>query len=330
MKVEEVFVKDSYFKIDVEAHLIGDISDIDYFPGVQKLMSATGRMRHWLGTPKLPAEQLPKQPTEEENLLYFMDHYGVDMACVLPESFMDSTGYATRWSTNGYIARVCEKYPERFIFQANVGPMIRRGIENAIWEAEYLVKERNCRILKFFPPGDTFINDPELWPFYKKVCELGVPVSIHTGVAWAPPGLSKHSHPMLLEEVANAFPEMKIIAFHNGWPYCTELNIVAGKYKNIYVSWSNLLTWCNTAPRRAAHIIGEALQFLRADRIIWGTDFAVVPPQMRYSIEGFRDFEIPKDMREGYDYPNLTEEDKKKIFGLNLAKLLRIEPVKRA
>ena len=34
-------------------------------------------------------------------------------------------------------------------------------------------------------------------------------------------------------------------------------------------------------------------------------------------------------MREGYGYPELTDLDKANIFGLNMAKLLKIEPVRK-
>jgi hypothetical protein len=44
---------------------------------------------------------------------------------------------------------------------------------------------------------------------------------------------------------------------------------------------------------------------------------------------GMREFQIPEDMRKGYGYPEITEEDRRKIFGLNLAGLLGIEPKRR-
>jgi hypothetical protein len=47
------------------------------------------------------------------------------------------------------------------------------------------------------------------------------------------------------------------------------------------------------------------------------------------SVEGFKRCQIPEDMLEGYGYEPLTEEDRRKIFGLNLARLLNIDPTKR-
>lgn len=323
------FRKDDYFKIDVEAHLVGDLRHIEYFPGVQAWWRGTaGVARPLMSMVREPPPILPDEIEKRvapEDLLSFMDRYGVDMACILPESMMDTTGYATRWVTNGEAAEQCEKHPDRWIFCANVGPIIRRGVKNAIWEMEYLVKNKNCKAIKFYPPEDTYINDPQLWPFYEKIVELGIPVFIHTGWCWVPPGLSKYCVPLLLDEVATEFPEMNIVAFHAGWPYPHDLNMVAATHPNVYVGLSLLVPWAITSPRRFAHLIGEAMRFAGSDRIVWGTDFAGYGAQMRGAVEGLRDFQIPEDMQEGYQYAPLTEEDKRKIFGENLGKLLNLD-----
>jgi len=59
-----------------------------------------------------------------------MDKYGVDIACLLPESMMDSTGYTTRWVTNGQMAKIVETNPERFMYQPNVSPIKHKGVQN--------------------------------------------------------------------------------------------------------------------------------------------------------------------------------------------------------
>ena len=38
---------------------------------------------------------------------------------------------------------------------------------------------------------------------------------------------------------------------------------------------------------------------------------------------------MPDDLKEGYGYPEITDEDKAKIFGKNLAGLLGIDTSKR-
>lgn len=329
MSADNSAVKDDYFKIDVEAHLWPDVSDISYMPGVKWEHVAFTGITRIMGLP-LGETGKVKFPTtnDPEVLIERMDKYGVDMACVMPESGWGKT-HIRPISTNGFIMAACEKYPDRFIFEANVGPLSVRGVEYAIQELEYLVKERNCKLVKMYHPEDTYINDRKLWPFYQKVSELGIPVSIHLGWCWVPPNLSKYCLTELLDEVATEFPNLNIIAFHAGWPRYHELNMIAATHPNVYISLSLLLPWCITAPRRAAEIIGEAIQFAGADRILFGTDYCNMEIQIKYAVEGFGTFQIPKDLQEGYGFGPITDEDRRKIFGLNLAKLLGIEPRRR-
>ncbi len=327
--------KDDYFKIDPEAHLIGDMEPIDHFPGVKMWWKAAGSITRplTLGVRPESFEGMERWEMEKKadpaNLLKAMDKYGVDVACLLPESMMDTTGYSSRWVTNGEMAKVVESNPQRFMYEPNVSPIKHRGVKNVIWELEYWVKEKGAKIFKFYPPEDTYINDSDLWPFYDKAQELNIVLDIHTGFCWVPPGKSKYALPIQLDDVARDFPDLKIVAFHMGYPYCDDLNMVAMGHPNVYCCLSLIVPWAGSAPKKFASIIGEALRFVGPDRIIWGTDYAGFGAQIRGSVTEMLDFQIPEDMQKGYGYPPITDEDRRKIFGLNLAKLLGIEPKRR-
>jgi Predicted metal-dependent hydrolase of the TIM-barrel fold len=329
------FTGDDYFKIDPEAHLVGDMGPLLHYPGVQMWWRSIDGIKRALNT-AMPARcfegfephEMKKDPSPE-GLLAAMDKYGVDIACVLPESMMDTTGYSSRWCTNGEMAKVVEAHPDRFMYQPNVSPIKHRGVKNSIWELEYWVKEKGAKIFKFYPPEDTYINDPDLWPFYEKAEQLGIVLDIHTGFSWVPPGKSKYAQPLLLDDVARDFPNLTLVAFHMGYPQCDELNMVAMGHPNVYLCLSLLIPWALNAPRKFAHILGEALRFAGPDRIIWGTDTPGFAFQVRWSVEGLREFQIPEDMQEGYGYPALTDDDRRKVFGGNLAGLLGVDTSKR-
>ncbi len=51
--------------------------------------------------------------------------------------------------------------------------------------------------------------------------------------------------------------------------------------------------------------------------------------QVKFAVQGFREFQIPVDMQEGYGYPAITEADRRLIFGENLAGLLGVDTSKR-
>jgi len=331
------FPKDDYFKIDPEPHLFGDIDDISHFPGVQMWFKALPEAKRAIISemPETVLQKVRFEPweieknTDPEMLLQSMDKYGVDIACLLPESMMDTTGYTKRWCTNGEMAKVVDTHPDRFMYQPNLSPIKHKGVNNTIWEMEYWVKEKGAKIFKFYPPEDTYINDPDLWPFYNKAEELDIVLDIHTGFSWVPPGKSKYALPILIDDVARDFPELKINAFHMGYPYCDDMNMVAMGHPNVNLCLSLLVPWACNAPRKFAKIIGEALRFAGPDRIIWGTDYAGVSLQIGTAVLGMREFQIPEDMQKNYGYPAITDEDRGKIFGGNLARLMGIDTSER-
>ena len=329
------YKKDDYFKIEPECHLMGNLEPYIHFPGVQMWMKALDGCKRAFetGMPSkifegLEPHEVEKNP-DPEGILVAMDKYGVDIACLLPESMMDTTGYTGRWCSNGDMAKIVEKHPDRFLYQPNISPIKHKGVKNTIWELDYWVKEKGAKIFKFYPPEDTYMNDPDLWPFYKKAQELDIVLDIHTGFSWVPPGKSKYSLPIQLDDVARDFPELKLVAFHMGYPYCDDLNMVALGHPNVYLCLSLLLPWALCAPRKFAKILGEAIRFAGVDRIIWGTDYAGMGFQFKMSVEGMRSFQFPEDMQAGYGYPALTDDDRKKIFGSNLAGLLSVDITKR-
>lgn len=333
--MSQEFVKDDYFKIDPEAHLMGDKKSIAHYPGVQMWWKAGEGITRSLNTGIPDKYREGLDPDEIDNnpdpavMLKAMDKYGVDIACLLPEAMMETTNYTKRWCSNDDMVELVQAHPDRFIYEPNLSPVKFRGVKNAIWELEFWTKERGARIYKFYAPEDTYINDPELWPLYEKVQELGVVLDFHTGFSWVPPGKSKYALPILLDDVARDFPEMKIVAFHMGYPYCQDLNMVAMAHPNVYPCLSLLLPWALGAPRKFAKILGEAIRCVGTERIIWGVDYAGFPWQYKFSVEALREFQFPEDMQEGYGYPALTEKDRRLIFGENLAGLLGIDASKR-
>ena len=111
-------MEDVFFKIDSECHIIGDMGLINHFPGIQMCWNAIdGIMRPTIqGDPSEYMSTLElwefQKSTDPENILRAMDKYGVDVACILPESMMDTTGYSSRWRTNGDAWKAVQTQPE--------------------------------------------------------------------------------------------------------------------------------------------------------------------------------------------------------------------------
>jgi predicted TIM-barrel fold metal-dependent hydrolase len=319
-----------HFVALTECHFMNlqTMSEIAYYPGVQRWWgSVDGVMRAWAGRDLTSEDAEWPQPIASE-LIKHMDQAGVDVAFCLREPMMDVTGGTVSLSTNGFMLQQIEPYPDRMFLEANVGPVIKRGLKEAIWELEYLVKERGTKLCKLYTPEDDGpLNDKRLWPFYEKAVELGVPLTVHTGVSYVCPQPTSHCRVAQLDDVMLGFPDLKVIAYHAGWPDTEELIGLCGKHRNLYMSLSGVIGWFERSPYRGYHAIGTALQWMPADKIVLGLDLPF--DDTKRVVDYIRNLEMPEELQKNWGYPEVTEEDKAKILGLNLAGLTGIEPTKR-
>jgi predicted TIM-barrel fold metal-dependent hydrolase len=317
-----------YFVALSECHFMnpGSMEEMSYYPGFERWWrSVDGVMRAWADRSLEGGGDMPEPRAAA--LIKYMDEAGVDVAFGLREAMMDVAGYATCMSTNAFILKEIEPYPERMYLEANCGPILRRGVENAIWELEYLVKERDARLCKVYAPEDGPLNDRGLWPFYEKACELDVPLTVHTGMSYVVPQPTKFTLPLLLDDVCLDFPDLKITAYHMGWPYHEELMGLAGKHQNLYLSLSGIIGWLARAPYRGYHMIGEALQWVSSEKIVMGLDLPF--DDTKRVVDYVRTLEMPAELQEKWGYPEITDEIRANILGLNLAKLAKLDPKKR-
>lgn len=336
------------FIIDCETHIWPPMDDMNYYPNFKRFIDGlVGYQRSRFlqfsrGPIDLEAEEHAKKykasvdairarahtspQADVESLISSMNDGGVQLACVIPEGMIDLTnGHRVR-STNGWVAREIARYPDRLIGVANLAPMLKRGLKSAIWELEYLVKERNFKACKFYPPDEGPPNCRDYWPFYEKVRELGIALFVHTGLSLTAIGLSATCHPLLLEEVCIEFPDIPIVAFHMGFPYSTELNWTAAKFPNLFVCTSLLPRFSFGYTKKAQELLGEALVMVSNDKLIWGSDWSGSLVGHKEAVEFLETIQISEKLQRDYHFPNITRETREKWAGSNLARILGIDP----
>jgi predicted TIM-barrel fold metal-dependent hydrolase len=77
-------------------------------------------------------------------------------------------------------------------------------------------------------------------------------------------------------------------------------------------------------PRFFAKVIGELLFWVGEDKMLFGSDYGIWEP--KWQIDGFLDWDYPDpDHEEFSDFPRLDSNGKRKILGLNAAKLYGID-----
>lgn len=316
------------FILSCENHIMGDLDHVSYYPGVKAWReSGSALARYWMGpdNPRLATKY--DRPWSADTLIEDMDEAGIDVSTVLRESFLDVSGYSTAISTNGEVFKQAQKYPDRLLLEANVGPILRRGTKHAIWEMKYWHEEHGVNLFKVYAPEDGPLDHPDMWPYYEAAEELGVVLTVHTGIAYARPQASRFSSPLLLDQVCLDFPDLKIIAYHMGWPEHEALFGHCAKHPNLYMSISGIVGWFAISPYRGYHMIGQAIQQAGVEKIVFGLDWPAVDPVA--STDFVRNLTMPQELIEKWGYSQITAEDRAKILGLTLADLIGVEPKKR-
>jgi hypothetical protein len=83
-------------------------------------------------------------------------------------------------------------------------------------------------------------------------------------------------------------------------------------------------------PVTCLHMLGQMIQVAGADHILWGTD-SIWGGSPQSQIERLRRLKMSDELRNKHGYPELTDQIKNQIIGLNAAKVFGIDPAaKRA
>ena len=72
--------------------------------------------------------------------------------------------------------------------------------------------------------------------------------------------------------------------------------------------------------------MGQLMKFMEPDLIVFGSD-SVWYGSPQWQIDAFWRFQIPEELRKKYGYPELTQDAKRKILGLNSAMLYGVKGV---
>ena len=141
--------------------------------------------------------------------------------------------------------------------------------------------------IKTHPPVYRFrIDDEAAYPFYELAAELGLPILFHTGVhGW----LLEEYRPILIDRIAQQFPELKIIVEHmGGWEFFGEALAVVRNNANCYAGITSTLDsdWAWYLP---PELLRHMISLVGPERVIFGTDYPFRQLEgIRHDIEAVR------------------------------------------
>ena len=204
-------------------------------------------------------------------------------------------GVGAKRISNYEVAERAAENPDVVIPFASIDP--HKGKLGAR-EARDLVEKHGVKGFKFHPPiQDYHPSDKMAYPLYEVIDHYGMPAIFHTGHSGMGTGMPggggirlKYGQPMMVDDVAVDFPNMKIILAHPSWPWTDESLSMALHKENVYIDLSG---WSpKYFPKQVVRYANSQLKH----KMMFGSDFPLIRPDRWIEIArdvGFKDEVMP-------------------------------------
>jgi len=284
---------------------------------------------------------MPEQYDEPdlERRIEFLDQHGIDMQVLSTPRASDYSaedGPELARITNDGIAQVVKKYPNRFLGLASI-PIKNKA--KALDEMDRAINELGLRgICISGNIGGIPLDSDYLWPFYKKVAELDIPMFVHPGFPAGADQMKDYGlipivgfeFDLILAQVRiiyggvlEEFPTLKFIFSHlgggipflkqrieNGWGFAKTVpdkKARISKPPSYYLEqlYFEIVSFYKPA-------IMCSIQCSGVGKLLFGTDYPLYPlGDIPYSIKVMKELD-------------LCQSDREKILGGNARRLFKI------
>ncbi len=214
-----------------------------------------------------------------DKLIDLMDRSGIDKCCIFAVDYGLATGKVEVpiEEQNLAIVKAAEKYPDRLIPFFTIDP--RR--ENSAKIFERFIKDYGVKGLKLHPTSGYFPYEECCYPLYEMCVKYSLPVIFHTGSQPAPLKF-RFTQPIMVDDVAADFPELKIIMAHVAHDMWNEALLVASVKTNVYFDISGWQLRFRSRPADFYRMLRSVLDEVGPWRVFFGTDGpylnVIVPP----------------------------------------------------
>src|SRR6266851_1227131 len=179
-------------------------------------------------------------------------------------------------------------------------------------------------------------------------------ICVHKGLAHGLPATPQNGFPSDLPKACRDWPQLNFVTYHsciqdsffdflalqaireteagtrplmNGVPnidWVTPFAVLTAPFKNSFAEiGTTFASSVVTFPTVTAHILGQLMKFKGHNQILFGSD-SVWYGAPQWQLEALWRFQIPEAIREKWGYPKLTEAAKRKILGLNAARIYEL------
>jgi predicted TIM-barrel fold metal-dependent hydrolase len=241
---------------------------------------------------KAPRER-PKMP---ETIQLYRD---MNIALVL-FTVDAETGMGAKRVSNYEVAEQAQKNDDICIAFASIDP--HKGKYGAR-EARDLIENHGVKGFKFHGIAqNAHPADRMAYPIYEVINAYKLPAIFHTGHSGMGTGMPggggmrlKYGEPMLIDDVAVDFPDMKIILAHPSWPWVDQSLSMALHKDNVFIDLSG---WSpKYFPKQVIQYANTQLKH----KMLFGSDFPLIHPDKWIAAAqdvGFREEVMPGIMKD--------------------------------
>jgi hypothetical protein len=176
---------------------------------------------------------------EADAYLETMDACGVETVVILGKDYGPAYDRRCDNLADEDTAAFVRAHPGRFVGFTAVHP--DRPVEANLERIDRAVHEFGLRGVKLNPASGFYPNDKRLYPVYKKISALAIPVVVHMGIK--PPSEEsrlKYCHPIYIDDIAVDFPDLRLVIAHAAYPWVEDLIMAALYAPNVSVDISTL------------------------------------------------------------------------------------------
>lgn len=196
---------------------------------------------------------------------------------------------------NDAIAAYAQEHPDRIIGFMSVDPTHPGAVEEM--ERAYQLGLRGLKLGPIYQ--DFHPHDGRAFRVYEKAAAFDIPILIHQGTTFPQDAPLKYADPLLLEDIAWAFPDLKIVIAHMGHPWMEETIVLIRKHPSLFTDISALFY----RPWQFYNGLVLALEYGVQEKLLFGSDWPFTTPA-----ETMSQLRQINQFTEGTSLPRISEE----------------------
>jgi uncharacterized protein len=257
-----------------------------------------------------------RRPTAEnvQELLAKMDDVGVDHAVVITSYKIDMDRPSAE--------EIVELLADTKRMTVVEGLRWRGEQRTDLFSLEERIRDGLIKGIKLYPGYDHYpINDPSLETVFRIAAKHDVPVMIHTGDTYSKTAKVRMAHPLLVDDIAVDYPDVRFVMCHLGNPWFQDAAEVLYKNDNVFADISGLTLgeFSYDFERYVAMRLKDMITYMGdpGKQLMYGTDWPLV--RMKPYVKLLHELQLTEEQLE-----NVSWRTAARLFKIDESKLGKI------